>query len=53
MLLGVGFGFDDVIAKRVELLCQFVPTAMKIAYLSGGPFWLAFRMETNRDSGSG
>ena len=36
---GVGFGFDDVIAKRVELLCQFVPTAMKIAYLSGGPFW--------------
>jgi putative tryptophan/tyrosine transport system substrate-binding protein len=42
---GVGFGFDDVVAKRVELLCQLVPTATKIAYLSGGPFWLAFRVE--------
>jgi len=42
---GVGFGFDDIVAKKVELLCQLVPTATKIAYLSGGPFWLAFRME--------
>ena len=23
---GVGFGFDDVAAKKVELLCQLVPT---------------------------
>jgi hypothetical protein len=36
------YGFDDIIAKRVELLCQLVT---KIAYLSGGPFWLAFRDE--------
>jgi len=42
---GVGFGFDDIIAKKVELLCQLVPTATKIAYLSGGPFWIAFREE--------
>jgi putative ABC transport system substrate-binding protein len=41
---GVGFGFD-FIAKRVELLCQLVPSAMKIAYLSGGPSWIAFREE--------
>jgi putative ABC transport system substrate-binding protein len=38
-----GVGFDDVTAKKVELLCQLVPT--KIAYLSGGPSWLAFREE--------
>ena len=28
-----GVGFDDVIAKKVELLCQLVPTATKVAYL--------------------
>jgi putative ABC transport system substrate-binding protein len=38
-----GVGFDDVTAKKVELLSQLVPT--KIAYLSGGPSWLAFREE--------
>jgi putative ABC transport system substrate-binding protein len=38
-----GVGFGNVIAKTVELLCQLVPT--KIAYLSGGPFWIAFREE--------
>ena len=42
---GVGFGFDDIIAKKVELLCQLVPTATKIAYLSGGPGFIAFREE--------
>jgi putative ABC transport system substrate-binding protein len=30
-----GVGFDDVTAKRFELLCQLVPTATKIAYRSG------------------
>jgi putative ABC transport system substrate-binding protein len=40
-----GVGFSDITEKRVELLCQLVPTATKIAYLSGGPFWIAFREE--------
>jgi len=41
---GVGTG-DIIIEKKVELLCQIVPTATKIAYLSGGPYWIAFREE--------
>jgi putative ABC transport system substrate-binding protein len=40
-----GVGFGDITEKRVELLCQLVPTATKIAYLSGGPLWLSFRTE--------
>jgi putative ABC transport system substrate-binding protein len=40
-----GVGFGDLTEKRVELLCQLVPTATKIAYLSGGPFWISFREE--------
>ena len=40
-----GVGFGDITAKRVELLCQLVPTATKIAYLSGGPGWIDFREE--------
>jgi putative ABC transport system substrate-binding protein len=40
-----GVGFDDTAAKKIELLCQLVPTATKIAYLSGGPRWIAFRSE--------
>jgi putative ABC transport system substrate-binding protein len=40
-----GVGFGDIIEKKVELLCQLVPTATKIAYLSGGPTWISFREE--------
>jgi putative ABC transport system substrate-binding protein len=40
-----GVGFDEFPAKEVELLCQLVPTATKIAYLSGGPGWIAFQEE--------
>jgi len=40
-----GVGFSDVTEKRVELLCQLVPTATKIAYLSGGPGFIAFLEE--------
>ena len=37
-----GVGFSDITEKRVELLCQLVPTATKIAYLCGGPGYIAF-----------
>ena len=48
-----GVGFVDVTAKRVELLCQLVPTATKIAYLSGGPGLDRLpRRAANRDSDS-
>jgi putative tryptophan/tyrosine transport system substrate-binding protein len=40
-----GVGFNDLTAKRLDLLCQLVPTATSIAYLSGGPRFIAFRDE--------
>jgi ABC-type uncharacterized transport system substrate-binding protein len=40
-----GVGFDNPSIKRLDLLCQVVPTATTIAYLSGGPGFLAFKAE--------
>jgi ABC-type uncharacterized transport system substrate-binding protein len=34
---GVGFGRTETAAKRLDLLCQLVPTARAVAYLSSGP----------------
>jgi putative tryptophan/tyrosine transport system substrate-binding protein len=40
-----GVGFDDPSVKRLDLLCQVVPASTTIAYLSGGPGFLAFKAE--------
>jgi putative ABC transport system substrate-binding protein len=34
---GVGFGGTQTSAKRLDILCQLVPTARAVAYLSSGP----------------
>jgi putative ABC transport system substrate-binding protein len=34
---GVGFGRTETAGKRLDLLCQLVPTARAVAYLSSGP----------------
>jgi putative ABC transport system substrate-binding protein len=34
---GVGFGRTQTSAKRLDILCQLVPTARAVAYLSSGP----------------
>jgi putative ABC transport system substrate-binding protein len=39
-----GVGFDSSV-KRLDLLCQFVPAATTIAYLSGGPGFFSFKSE--------
>jgi putative tryptophan/tyrosine transport system substrate-binding protein len=40
-----GVGFNNTSAKSLDLLCQLVPAATTIAYLSGGPSFLAFKVE--------
>jgi putative tryptophan/tyrosine transport system substrate-binding protein len=40
-----GAGFDSPVVKRLDLLCQLVPAATTIAYLSGGPSFLAYKTE--------
>ena len=40
-----GVGFNNTSGKSLELLCQLVPAATTIAYLSGGPSFLAFKVE--------
>jgi putative tryptophan/tyrosine transport system substrate-binding protein len=44
---GVGFGATELAAKRLELLCQLVPTASTVAYLTGGPSYLSFEEEND------
>jgi putative ABC transport system substrate-binding protein len=34
---GAGFGRTETVAKRLDLLCQLVPAATTVAYLSSGP----------------
>jgi putative tryptophan/tyrosine transport system substrate-binding protein len=44
---GVAFLAAELAAKRLDLLCQVVPSAMTVAYLTGGPNWLSFEEEHN------
>jgi putative ABC transport system substrate-binding protein len=44
---GVGFGRTETAAKRLDLLCQLVPTARAVAYLSSGPS-LSFEEEKGK-----
>jgi putative tryptophan/tyrosine transport system substrate-binding protein len=34
---GVGFSVSQVATKRLDLLCQLIPTTTRVAYLTGGP----------------
>jgi putative ABC transport system substrate-binding protein len=44
---GVAFLAAELVAKRLDLLCQVVPSATTVAYLTGGPDWLSFEEEHN------
>ena len=40
-----GVGFNNTSAKSLDLLCKLVPAQTTIAYLSGGPSFLSFKVE--------
>ena len=40
-----GVGFNNTSAKSLDLLSQLVPAVTTIAYLSGGPSFLSFKVE--------
>ena len=42
---GASFDSAELAAKRLDLLCQFLPAAATVAYLTGGPDWLSFEEE--------
>jgi putative tryptophan/tyrosine transport system substrate-binding protein len=42
---GASFDSPQLAAKRLDRLCQFLPTAATIAYLTGGPDWSSFEEE--------
>jgi putative tryptophan/tyrosine transport system substrate-binding protein len=44
---GVAFLGAELAAKRLDLLCQVVPSATTVAYLTGGPSWLSFEEENS------
>jgi putative tryptophan/tyrosine transport system substrate-binding protein len=44
---GVAFLAAELAAKRLDLLCQVVPSATTVAYLTGGPGWMSFEEEHN------
>jgi putative ABC transport system substrate-binding protein len=44
---GASFDTPQLAAKRLDLLCQLVPTAGTVAYLTGGPRFLSFEEEKN------
>jgi len=44
---GASFDTPQLAAKRLDLLCQAVPSAATVAYLTGGPSWLSFEEEKN------
>jgi putative ABC transport system substrate-binding protein len=44
---GACFDTPQLGAKRLDLLCQAVPSAATVAYLTGGPSWLSFEEEKN------
>jgi putative tryptophan/tyrosine transport system substrate-binding protein len=44
---GVGYGRTETAAKRLDLLCQLVPRATTVAYLSSGPS-LSFEEEKDK-----
>jgi putative tryptophan/tyrosine transport system substrate-binding protein len=43
---GVGFDNAQLAGKRLDLLCQLVPSAGTVAYLNGGPGLLSFEEES-------
>jgi putative ABC transport system substrate-binding protein len=45
---GVAFLAAELAAKRLDLLCQVVPSATTVAYLTGGVSFLSFEEEKNR-----
>jgi putative ABC transport system substrate-binding protein len=44
---GASFDTPQLAAKRLDLLCQLVPTAATVAYLTQGPRLLSFEEEKN------
>ena len=42
---GASFDSPQLAAKRLDLLCQLLPPAATVAYLTGGPDWLSFEEE--------
>jgi hypothetical protein len=46
-----GVGFDDLTAKRLDLLCQLVPTATSIVFVRWPTFYRLPRREADRHSG--
>ena len=42
---GASFDSPQLAVKRLDLLCQLVPAATTVAYLTGGPDWLSFEEE--------
>jgi putative ABC transport system substrate-binding protein len=45
---GVGFGAEQLVAKRLDLLSQMVPTVVTLGHLTGGPGYLSFEEERNQ-----
>jgi ABC-type uncharacterized transport system substrate-binding protein len=43
---GIGFDLAQLAAKRLDLLCELVPSVGTVAYLNGGPSFLSFEDES-------
>jgi putative ABC transport system substrate-binding protein len=44
---GASFDSPQLAAKRLDLLCQLLPAAASVAYLTGGLDWLSFEEEND------
>jgi putative tryptophan/tyrosine transport system substrate-binding protein len=45
---GASFDNPQLAAKRLDLLCQLLPTVVTVAYLTGGPDWFSFEEEKDQ-----